>query len=113
MGRKPEGARAMTGAERQARCRARQHPPGGSDQESAAPSTRAERPVKPRALTRLQRWDAAVGAVLALRAEYAAWYDAMPDATREGPTGEALQAVIDLDLDELAAIVPPRGFGRD
>jgi hypothetical protein len=27
--------------------------------------------------------------------------------------GEALQAIVDLDLDEIAAIEPPRGFGRD
>ncbi len=26
---------------------------------------------------------------------------------------EALQAICDLDLTELQAIVPPRGFGRD
>jgi hypothetical protein len=28
-------------------------------------------------------------------------------------TGEGLQAIVDLDLDELASIEPPRGFGRD
>ena len=28
-------------------------------------------------------------------------------------TGEALQAIVDLDLDELITIRPPRGFGRD
>jgi hypothetical protein len=28
-------------------------------------------------------------------------------------TGEALQAIVDLDLAELASIEPPRGFGRD
>src|SRR5271165_4878211 len=28
-------------------------------------------------------------------------------------TAEALQAICDLDLTELQAIVPPRGFGRD
>jgi hypothetical protein len=31
----------------------------------------------------------------------------------DGATGEALQAIIDLDLDELIATEPPRGFGRD
>jgi hypothetical protein len=51
--------------------------------------------------------------VIAVRGEYAAWYEALPEATHDGATGEALQAMIDLDLDELAAIVPPRGFGRD
>jgi hypothetical protein len=34
-------------------------------------------------------------------------------ATRDSATGEALQAIADLDLDEIAAIDPPRGFGRD
>jgi len=28
-------------------------------------------------------------------------------------TAEALRAICDLDLTELQAIVPPRGFGRD
>jgi hypothetical protein len=32
---------------------------------------------------------------------------------RDSSTGEALQAIVDLDLDELASIEPPRGFGRD
>jgi hypothetical protein len=113
MGRKPEGTTAMTGAERQKRYRARQLAPPCLDQQGAAPLARLGHSAKVRPLTLLQRWDAAVGAVLAVRAEYAAWYDALPEATRDGATGEALQAMIDLDLDELAAIVPPRGFGRD
>jgi hypothetical protein len=32
---------------------------------------------------------------------------------RESATGEALQAIVDLDLDELVAVLPPRGLGRD
>ena len=40
-------------------------------------------------------------------------YEAIPEATREGATGEALLAIAELDLDELATIQPPRGFGRD
>jgi hypothetical protein len=39
--------------------------------------------------------------------------EALPEALRDGATGEALQAIVDLDLDELASIEPPRGFGRD
>jgi hypothetical protein len=45
--------------------------------------------------------------------EYAAWLEALPGPLRDGATGEALQAIVDLDLDELIAIEPPRGFGRD
>jgi hypothetical protein len=37
----------------------------------------------------------------------------LPEGLLDTPTGEALQAIVDLDLDELAAIEPPRGFGRD
>ena len=43
----------------------------------------------------------------------AAWCDALPDSLRDTATAQALQAIADLDLDELAAIVPPRGYGRD
>ena len=32
---------------------------------------------------------------------------------KDSATAEALQAICDLDLTELEAIVPPRGFGRD
>jgi hypothetical protein len=32
---------------------------------------------------------------------------------RDSATGEALQAIVDLDLDELASVEPPRGFRRD
>jgi len=35
------------------------------------------------------------------------------DRIAAGATGEALQAIVDLDLDELVAIEPPRGYGRD
>jgi hypothetical protein len=106
MGRKPEGAEALTGAERQARYRARHG-------QATAVSLRQTPPTKTRAATRLRRWEATVGALLTLQAEYAAWLEALPEATRDGPTGEALQAIVDLDLDEIVAIRPPRGFGRD
>ena len=104
MGRKPQNTQALSGAERQARYRVRQA------KTSAIPAREA---AKSRPLPRPQRWHAAVAALLAVRAEYAAWYDAIPEATREGATGEALLAIVDLDLDELVAIQPPRGFGRD
>jgi len=108
MGRKPEGDQALTGAERQARYRARQ-----VSTTNTAPPPRQAPPARTRAMTRAQRWDATVGALVRLQAEYAAWLDALPEATRDSPTGEALQAIVDLDLDELIAIRPPRGFGRD
>ena len=108
MGRKPEAAQAMTGAERQARYRARHDLPTDT---TAAMHHRP--PSKSRTATRVRRRTEAVGQLVALQAEYAAWLQALPEATRDGPTGEALQAIVDLDLDEISAIHPPRGFGRD
>jgi hypothetical protein len=108
MGRKPEGVQALTGAERQARYRARHDMPMDT-----IAVIRHRAPANVRAATRVQRWNATVGALVALQAEYAAWLQALPEATRDGATGEALQAIVDLDLDEIIAIRPPRGLGRD
>jgi hypothetical protein len=101
-GRKPQGDRTLTGAERQARYRARH---------AGMPIVRYRRPADRR--SRPQRWHDAVAELVALQAEYLAWFEALPEATRDGATGEALQAVVDFDFDDLAAIEPPRGFGRD
>jgi len=60
-----------------------------------------------------RRWDDTVAGLVALQVEYARWLDALPEATRGTATGEALQAMADLDLEEITAIRPPRGFGRD
>lgn len=102
-GRKPQDERALTGAERMRRFRER-HPAG-------APAVRYRKPADRR--SRAQRWREAVAELLTLQDEYAAWLDTMPDALREGATAEALRAIVDLDLGELAAIEPPRGYGRD
>ena len=104
-GRQPEGDHALSDAERQARYRARRQA------EQAPPLIRYRRPADRRA--RPQRWRDAVAELLALQAEYAAWCDALPDSLRDSATAEALQAIVDLDLDVLADIEPPRGFGRD
>ena len=104
-GRKPRGDRALSGAERQALYRAR-HPVGEARQPTRQPNpvARSSRP---------QRWRAAVAELGRLQAEYAAWLEAMPEALKASATAEALQAILDIDLDELSAIEPPRGFGRD
>ena len=94
----------MTGAARQARYRARQ---AGMPAHPVRPKASPRLPPRPR------RWAAAVGALVGLQAEYAAWLEALPEATRDGATGEALRAIVELDLEEILAIRPPRGFGRD
>jgi len=102
-GRKPEGQRAMTNAERQARFR-QAHANG-------RPKVRYRRPADRR--SRPQRWRDAVDELVNLQEEYRTWLETIPDQLKDSPTGEALQAIVDLDLSELEAIEPPRGFGRD
>jgi hypothetical protein len=79
------------------------------------PPTRrpADPPIKSVGRSRPQRWRDAVVELLALQAEYAKWLAALPDSLSDGPTAEALAAIVDLDLTELADIEPPRGYGRD
>jgi hypothetical protein len=103
MPRPPIGETPMTGAERQSRYRAA-HAAG-------APVIRVRRPADRR--SRGQRWNDAIAAVTDLQAEYAAWLAALPDNQQDSATAEALRAIVDLDLCELQAIEPPRGFGRD
>ena len=103
MSRHPIGGRAMTDAERQARYRAA-HAAG-------APVLRIRRPADHRG--RARRWNDSVALLLELQPDYAAWLDSLPANLRDSATGEALQAIVELDLDALAAVPPPRGFGRD
>ncbi len=103
MPRNPIGERPMTDAERQARCRAAR----GSDM----PAVRIRRPLDHR--SRAQRWRDAVSELTTLQGQYAAWLQALPENLQDSATAEALQAICDLDLTDLQAIVPPRGFGRD
>lgn len=105
-GRNPEGETVLSNAERQARWRAKHQAP--------APSSvvvRTRRPVDRR--SRVQRWRDAVGELIDIQSDCATWLDALPEPLRGTATADALQAIVDLDLDELAAIEPPRGYGRD
>ena len=104
-GRQPEGETALSNAERQARWRAKQQAP------TPPVVIRTRRPADRR--SRVQRWRNAVGELLNIQSDCTAWLDAFPDALRATTTAEALQAIVDLDLDTLAAIEPPRGYGRD
>jgi hypothetical protein len=92
------GETAMTGAERQARYRA--------TRANGAPVIRIRRPAD-------RRWNDTIAGLAGLQAEYAAWLEALPDNQRDSATAEALQTIVELDLSELQAIEPPRGFGRD
>ena len=97
------GGRAMTPAERQARRRAR------------LPRDNCASPVPPARRTppRPQRWAAAVAALIDLQDQYRAWLDNLPASLDGSRLAEKLQAVVELDLEELQAIDIPRGYGRD
>ena len=103
MPRQPLGERAMTDAERQARYRAARA--------AARPITRTRRPADHR--SRAKRWQDTVAELVRLQAEYDAWLNALPETLAETATAEALRAICELDLSELQAVEPPRGFGRD
>jgi hypothetical protein len=110
-GRKPQGDRALTNAERQARHRAHQT---AQQRPVAIGSDRMAKPqVRPAKRSRPQRWQRAVGELLALQADYRAWFAALPESLQDSPTAEALQAIVELDLEDLATIELPRGYGRD
>lgn len=97
------GETPMTGAERQARYRAA-HAAG-------QPVIRVRRPADRR--SRIQRWNDTVSALVDLQAEYAAWLEALPENQQDSAMAETLRAIAELDLLDLQAIEPPRGFGRD
>ncbi len=103
MPRKSIGERPMTAAERQARCCAARA--------AGASVVRIRRPADHR--SRARRWSDNVAGLVDAQAEYAAWLDSLPDSLQDSATAGALRAVCELDLTELQAIVPPRGFGRD
>ena len=104
-GRKPQGDQAISNAERQALWRARHQ---GN---KPAPAVRYRRPADRR--SRPQRWNDAAAERIAVQAECAAWWEAMPEGLRDTPTAEALRAIVELDLDAITSVEPPRGFGRD
>jgi hypothetical protein len=104
-GRKPDGDAALSNAERQARYRLHHQV------EQPAPGARTHRAADRR--SRPRRWHDAVAELLAPQAVYAAWLEALPDTLQGTATADALQVIVDLDLDTLAAIEPPRGYGRD
>jgi hypothetical protein len=103
MPRRPLGDKPMTNAERQARHRLARA--------AARPVIHYRRAADRR--SRAQRWRDAVAELVTLQAEYTQWFEALPEPLHSSATGEALQAIVDLDLDDLLAIDPPRGYGRD
>ncbi len=96
---------ALSNAERQANYPARSL--------TMQPSAASRSPRQAGQHARPKRWRDAVAELLALQADYAAWLATLPNALQETATAQALQTIVDLDLDALADIDPPRGYGRD
>ena len=100
---RPLGDKPMTNAERQARYRAARA--------ADLPAIRYRRAADRR--SRVQRWRDAVATLMELQAAYQDWLDNLPPSLAETPTAEALRDVCAVDLSELEAVRPPRGYGRD
>src|ERR1700676_2945699 len=103
-GRMPEGFAALSNAERQARHRGRK--------QASQPTLIVKRPRAARR-SRSKRWNDALIEMIAVQAECAAWFEVLPESLRDSATAAALQEMIDLDLDAIAEVQPPRGYGRD
>jgi hypothetical protein len=104
-GRMPEGSVALSNAERQVRHRAKM---------LALRSPLAiKRPQAAARRSRSKRWNDALAEMIAVQSECAVWFDALPESLRDSPTAVALQDMIDLDLEAISAVQPPRGYGRD
>ena len=103
-GPKPQGERALTPAERQARYRA------ARAGEAAPAKVRYRKPADRR--SRPRRWRDAVAELVELQADYQAWLDGLPESLADSTTVDALRTMCELDLSDLE-IEPPREFGRD
>jgi hypothetical protein len=105
----------LTAAERQARRRAKLHQPTGPTSGRPEATRRGPPPTAParRLPPRPNRWAAAVAVLIALQDEYRAWLDNLPDNLQGSRLADKLQTIAELDLDELQAIDPPLGYGRD
>ena len=103
MSRRRIGATPMSSAERQARPRARL-----GQQRPASPAVPTRR-LAPRPA----RWVAAVATLVRLQREYRAWLDNLPPNLESSALADKLRSIVELDLDELQAIDPPHGYGRD
>src|ERR1700746_1678409 len=103
MSRPRLGAAPLSSAERQARRRARLR-----EQPLAAGAPPARR-LAPRPA----RWAAAVATLVRLQEEYRDWLDNLPPNLQSSPVADKLQTILELDLEALQEIDPPRGYGRD
>jgi hypothetical protein len=77
------------------------------------PPLAIKRPQAAARRSRSKRWNDALAEMISIQSECAAWFDALPESLRDSATAVVLQDMIDLDLEAIAAIQPPLGYGRD
>ena len=97
----------LTGAERQRLYRERRAKDEPVRRYVDVVKTKRRGPSRPRV------WTDAVEMLQELQQEYRDWYENMPEPLKSSALGEKLEAICELDLDELASIDPPLGYGRD
>jgi hypothetical protein len=104
-GPKPQGERALTAAERQARRRA--------NQAAGVKPVRYRRPADRR--SRPQQWADAVATLHGCLDAYQAWRDSLPENLAEAAIGAKLDELLELreHVEALEAAELPKGFGRD
>ena len=54
-----------------------------------------------------------IGTLVDLQDDYRAWLDSPPANLEGSRLAEKLEAITEIDLDELQEIDPPLGYGRD
>ena len=92
----------LSPAERQARRRAKLH------RQIPGPPATPSRRISPRP----KRWAAAVAALVNLQEEYRAWLDNLPPNLESSPLADKLQAIAELDLEELQRSSRSAGAAR-
>lgn len=109
----PRGDRAATPAERSASYRARRKAAAADTPAKPPAVVRYRRPADRR--SRPQQWDDAVQTLADLLDRFQEWRDNLPAGLANSATAEALDAVLELRgyVEELQAVVLPKGFGRD
>ena len=54
-----------------------------------------------------------MAALVDLQEEYRVWSDNLPPNLETSSLADKLQTIVELDLEALQEISPPRGYGRD
>ena len=107
------GDRAATQAERSAAYRARRKATAATAPAKPPAVVRYRRPADRR--SRPERWADAVQTLADMLDRFQEWRDNLPASLQDSPTAGALDAVLELrgHVEDLQAVPPPKGFGRD